>query len=154
MFKKGIIHHVLFHFELALRSWSSILRFYVSFFPAPSSLCLFMSQNGANDVIVSLPALHLMDSQQIVRSSNQLVSTNQPSQEGSSFGDSSGPFFSMYSKAAEKVDVKTVKCWQNKWSLFESRVGFDHLIFIVHDLEYCIWASSLLPLLNSINCFP
>jgi hypothetical protein len=36
----------------------------------------------------------------------------QPSQGESSFGDSSGPFFSLYSKAAEEEDNKMVERWQ------------------------------------------
>ena len=36
----------------------------------------------------------------------------QPSQGESSFGDSSGPFFSIYSKAAEEEDNKMVERWQ------------------------------------------
>ena len=36
----------------------------------------------------------------------------QTSQRKSSFGDSSGPLFSIYSKAAEEEDNKMVKRWQ------------------------------------------
>ena len=35
-----------------------------------------------------------------------------PSGEGSNFGDSSGPLFSIYSKAAEDEDNKMVERWQ------------------------------------------
>ena len=38
--------------------------------------------------------------------------TDQQSRDGPSFGDSSGPFFSMYSNAAEEEDNKMVKRWQ------------------------------------------
>jgi hypothetical protein len=37
---------------------------------------------------------------------------SQPSQGESNFGDSSGPFFSIYSKAAEDEDNKMVERWQ------------------------------------------
>jgi hypothetical protein len=37
---------------------------------------------------------------------------NQPSQGEFIFGDSSGPLFSLYSKATEKEDKKMVKRWQ------------------------------------------
>ena len=37
---------------------------------------------------------------------------NQPSQGESLFGDSSGPLFSIYSKAAEEEDNKMVERWQ------------------------------------------
>ena len=67
-------------------------------------LHLFMSQNGVNDGIVSLLCLTL---DEFTADRSRLVSvTNQPSQEESSFDDSSGSLFSMYSKAAEKVDIK------------------------------------------------
>ena len=36
----------------------------------------------------------------------------QPSHEESTFGDSSGPFFSIYSKAAEEEDNRMVERWQ------------------------------------------
>jgi hypothetical protein len=36
---------------------------------------------------------------------------SQPSREERSFGDSSGPFFSIYSKAAEEEDLKMVETW-------------------------------------------
>ncbi|KAH9989149.1 hypothetical protein BJV77DRAFT_1172685, partial [Russula vinacea] len=38
---------------------------------------------------------------------------NQPLQGESNFGDSSGPFFSIYSKAADVEDKKKVDQWQN-----------------------------------------
>ena len=38
---------------------------------------------------------------------------NQPSQGESNSGDSSGPFFSMYCKAADVEDKKKVEQWQN-----------------------------------------
>jgi hypothetical protein len=37
---------------------------------------------------------------------------NQPLQEESNFGDSSGPLFSIYSKAADDEDNKMVERWQ------------------------------------------
>lgn len=37
---------------------------------------------------------------------------NHPSQGESTFGDSSGPLFSMYSKAAEEEDYNMVERWQ------------------------------------------
>jgi hypothetical protein len=37
---------------------------------------------------------------------------NQPPQGDSSFGDSSGPLFTIYSKAAEEEDNKMVERWQ------------------------------------------
>jgi hypothetical protein len=37
---------------------------------------------------------------------------NQPPQGESNFGDSSGPFFSLYSKAADDEDNKMVERWQ------------------------------------------
>ncbi|KAH9987827.1 hypothetical protein BJV77DRAFT_1070393 [Russula vinacea] len=37
---------------------------------------------------------------------------NQPMHGESNFGDSSGPLFSVYSKAAEEEDNKTVERWQ------------------------------------------
>ena len=41
-----------------------------------------------------------------------LPTLNQPLQEESNFGDSSGPLFSIYSKAAEDEDNKMVERWQ------------------------------------------
>ena len=38
---------------------------------------------------------------------------NQPSQVESNFGDSSGPLFTIYYKAAEEEDNKMVKRWQD-----------------------------------------
>ena len=40
------------------------------------------------------------------------TTTNQPLQGESNFGDSSGPLFSMYSKAADEEDNKMVERWQ------------------------------------------
>ena len=40
------------------------------------------------------------------------LTPNQPFQGGSNFGDSSGPLFSIYSKAAEDEDNKMVERWQ------------------------------------------
>ena len=41
-----------------------------------------------------------------------LTAPNKPLQGESKFGDSSGPLFSIYSKAAEEEDNKLVKRWQ------------------------------------------
>ena len=41
-----------------------------------------------------------------------MTTPNQPLQGESNFGDSSGPLFSMYSKAAEEEDNKMVERWQ------------------------------------------
>ncbi|KAN0105393.1 hypothetical protein V8E52_011060, partial [Russula decolorans] len=41
-----------------------------------------------------------------------MTTSNQPLQRESNFGDSSGPLFSMYSKAAEDEDNKMVERWQ------------------------------------------
>ena len=44
--------------------------------------------------------------------SNPHPAPNQPLQPESIFGDSSGPLFSMYSKAAEEEDNRMVDRWQ------------------------------------------
>ena len=41
-----------------------------------------------------------------------MTTSNQPLQGESNFGDSSGPLFSIYSKAAEDEDNKMVERWQ------------------------------------------
>jgi hypothetical protein len=41
-----------------------------------------------------------------------MTTPNQPLQVESNFGDSSGPLFSIYSKAAEEEDNKMVERWQ------------------------------------------
>ena len=41
-----------------------------------------------------------------------MATSNQPLQGGSNFGDSSGPLFSIYSKAAQEEDNKMVERWQ------------------------------------------
>jgi hypothetical protein len=41
-----------------------------------------------------------------------MMTANQPLQGESNFGDSSGPLFSIYSKAAEDEDNKMVDRWQ------------------------------------------
>jgi hypothetical protein len=41
-----------------------------------------------------------------------MLTSNQPSQRESIFGDSSGPLLSVYSKAAEDEDNKMVDRWQ------------------------------------------
>jgi hypothetical protein len=43
---------------------------------------------------------------------NPTTTTNPPLQEESNVGDSSGPFFAIYSKAAEDEDNKRVEHWQ------------------------------------------
>ena len=40
------------------------------------------------------------------------LTPNQPFQEESNFGDSSGPLFSIYSKAADDEDNKMAERWQ------------------------------------------
>jgi hypothetical protein len=46
------------------------------------------------------------------RPNNPVPTSNQPLQRESNFGDSSGPLFSIYSKAAEDEDNKMVERWQ------------------------------------------
>src|SRR6266849_1897506 len=46
------------------------------------------------------------------RRDHPMTTSNQPLQGGSNFGDSSGPLFSIYSKAAEEEDNKMVAQWQ------------------------------------------
>ena len=46
------------------------------------------------------------------RSDYTVPTSNQPLQGESNFGDSSGPLFSIYSKAAEDEDNKVVERWQ------------------------------------------
>ena len=46
------------------------------------------------------------------RHGHPMTTTNQPLQGGSNLGDSSGPLFSIYSKAAEEEDKKMVEQWQ------------------------------------------
>jgi hypothetical protein len=61
---------------------------------------------------------------------------NQKSKEPS-FGDSPGPFFSIYYKAAEEEDEKMVESWQKGAKdilIFVSSVGIH--IFLVHKLEH------------------
>ena len=46
------------------------------------------------------------------RPDHPVTTSNHPLQGESNFGDSSGPFFSIYSKAAEDEDNKMVERWQ------------------------------------------
>jgi hypothetical protein len=46
------------------------------------------------------------------RRDDPTTTPNQPSQGESNFGDSSGPLFSIYSKAADEEDNKMVERWQ------------------------------------------
>jgi hypothetical protein len=46
------------------------------------------------------------------RPSDHMTTSNQPLQGESNFGDSSGPLFSIYSKAADDEDNKMVERWQ------------------------------------------
>ena len=46
------------------------------------------------------------------RPNHPVPTSNQPLQGESNFGDSSGPLFSIYSKAAEDEDTKMVERWQ------------------------------------------
>jgi hypothetical protein len=58
---------------------------------------------------------HLADSIMSVtdgRPDHPQSTPNPPSQGESNFGDSSGPFFSIYSKTAEEEDNKMVERWQ------------------------------------------
>jgi hypothetical protein len=52
------------------------------------------------------------DQQPETQRDNPQPAPNQPSQVESIFGDSSGPLFSMYSKAAEEEDNRMVERWQ------------------------------------------
>jgi Family of unknown function (DUF6535) len=59
---------------------------------------------------------------------------NPPSQGESNFGDSSGPFFSIYSKTAEEEDKKMVDRWQKDADgiliFVSSRVGIHIVLYI------------------------
>jgi len=63
--------------------------------------------------------------------------SNRPLQGESSFGDSSGPLFSIYSKAAEDEDNKMVERWQKDADgilIFVSfRVFMRIYIYVEHD---------------------
>ena len=85
-----------------------------------------MSQNGERDleggqdggIIYAAWSLHMKTYQFCIvdHPRNQSVSVpnqqSQPSQGESNFGDTSGPLFSMYSKAAEEEDNKMADRWQ------------------------------------------
>ena len=55
---------------------------------------------------------------------------DQPLQRESNFGDSSGPLFSIYSKAADDEDNKMVERWQKD--------GDGILIFVSHRVDICL----------------
>ena len=46
------------------------------------------------------------------RPNHPVMTSNQPLQGESNFGDSSGSLFTIYSKAAEDEDIKMVERWQ------------------------------------------
>ena len=67
----------------------------------------------------------------------QTRSTPNDESKEPSFGDSSGPFFSIYSKAAEEEDNKMVESWQKDAKdilIFVSSVSIH--FFFVHKLEH------------------
>ena len=107
-----------------------------------------MSQNGERDleggqdagIIYAAWLAHENSPTYIVdHPRNQSVSTQnqqlQPSQGESNFGDSSGPLFSMYSKAAEEEDNKMADRWQKDADgilIFVSPpVGFHVSLYII-----------------------
>ena len=53
-----------------------------------------------------------MDDRQDDRQDDPVTTLNQPLQGESNFGDSSGPLFSIYTKAADDEDNKMVERWQ------------------------------------------
>jgi hypothetical protein len=53
-----------------------------------------------------------VDDRQNDRRDDPMTTSDQPLQGESNFGDSSGPLFSIYSKAAEDEDNKMVERWQ------------------------------------------
>ena len=60
---------------------------------------------------------------------------NQPSQVESNFGDSSGPLFSIYSKAAEEEDNKMVERWQKDADgilIFVSPCACIHIVVCIN----------------------
>ena len=75
-----------------------------------------------------------MDDRQNDRRDDPMTTSNQPLQGESNFGDSSGPLFSIYSKAAEDEDNKMVERWQKDADgilIFVSpRVGIRLYLFI------------------------
>ena len=60
--------------------------------------------------LISQP--HIVDDHQNDRRNDPVTTSNQPLQGESNFGDSSGPLFSIYTKAAEDEDKKLVERWQ------------------------------------------
>ena len=56
-----------------------------------------------------------------------VTASNQPLQGESNFGDSSGPLFSIYSKAADDEDSKMVERWQKD--------ADGILIFVSHPVD-------------------
>ena len=61
--------------------------------------------------LVSQPRI-VDDRQNNNRRNDPVTTSNQPLQGESNFGDSSGPLFSIYTKAAEDEDKKLVERWQ------------------------------------------
>ena len=59
-----------------------------------------------------------------------MTTSNQPLQGESNFGDSSGPLFSIYSKAADDEDNKMVERWQKD--------ADGILIFVSHRVDICL----------------
>ena len=60
---------------------------------------------------------------------------NPPSQGESNFGDSSGPFFSIYSKTAEEEDNKMVDRWQKDADgilIFVSPCFANHIVLYIN----------------------
>jgi hypothetical protein len=80
------------------------------------------------------------------------LTTDQPLQRESNFGDSSGPLFSIYSKAAEDEDNKMAERWQKDADgilIFVSPC-VRHSYCLVHKLEYYRPVYFLLPSLPSL----
>jgi hypothetical protein len=70
--------------------------------------------------------------------SNPQPAPNQPLQAESIFGDSSGPLFSMYSKAAEEEDNRMVGRWQKDADgiLIFVSPRVSNPCYFVHKLEH------------------
>jgi hypothetical protein len=63
------------------------------------------------------------------------LTPNPPSQDQSNFGDSSGPFFSIYSKTAEEEDNKMVDRWQKDADgilIFVSYCVGNHIVLFIN----------------------
>jgi hypothetical protein len=74
---------------------------------------------------------------------------NPPLQERSNFGDSSGPFFAIYSKAAEDEDNKRVEHWQKD---AEGIVIFVSLCVDIHMSSHINWNTLDRSILCSSRC--